>query len=127
MLRLDCHSNVDRVLNFAISFFQELAHNILHIATTFGSEAFLNAIDDEKQALLDILIDNEFKDCVSHSNVQSYLSDLWNGRAAIITIIGYPKYIVYPKKILRELSQPAITCSKLTIETLEQGVKYVQS
>ena len=24
------------------------------------------------------------------------------------------------------LSQPAITCSKLTIETLEQGVKYVQ-
>ena len=26
-----------------------------------------------------------------------------------------------------ECSQPAITCSKLTIETLEQGVKYVQS
>ena len=26
-----------------------------------------------------------------------------------------------------ELSQPAFTCSKLTIETLEQGVKYVQS
>ena len=25
------------------------------------------------------------------------------------------------------LSQPAITCSKLTIETLENGVKYVQS
>ena len=25
------------------------------------------------------------------------------------------------------LSQPAITCSKLKIETLEQGVKYVQS
>ena len=24
-------------------------------------------------------------------------------------------------------SQPAITCSKLTIETLEQGMKYVQS
>ena len=27
----------------------------------------------------------------------------------------------------REASQPAITCSKLTIETVEQGVKYVQS
>ena len=26
-----------------------------------------------------------------------------------------------------EVSQPAITCSKLTTETLEQGVKYVQS
>ena len=25
------------------------------------------------------------------------------------------------------ISQPAVTCSKLTIETLEQGVKYVQS
>ena len=25
------------------------------------------------------------------------------------------------------ISQPAITCSKLTTETLEQGVKYVQS
>ena len=27
-------------------------------------------------------------------------------------------------RILLYLSQPAITCSKLTIETLEQGVKY---
>ena len=27
----------------------------------------------------------------------------------------------------RVKTQPAITCSKLTIETLEQGVKYVQS
>ena len=25
------------------------------------------------------------------------------------------------------ISQPAFTCSKLTIETIEQGVKYVQS
>ena len=25
------------------------------------------------------------------------------------------------------VSQPAFTCSKLAIETLEQGVKYVQS
>ena len=24
-------------------------------------------------------------------------------------------------------TQPAITCSKLTIETVEQGVKYLQS
>ena len=26
-----------------------------------------------------------------------------------------------------ELSQPAFACSKLTVETLEQGMKYVQS
>ena len=30
-------------------------------------------------------------------------------------------------EISMTLTQPAITCSKLTIETLEQGVKYVQS
>ena len=27
----------------------------------------------------------------------------------------------------KSISQPAFTCSKLTIETLEQGVKHVQS
>ena len=30
-------------------------------------------------------------------------------------------------KSAKETSRPAIACSKLTIETLEQGVKYVQS
>ena len=36
------------------------------------------------------------------------------------------KYLLipYPNKMF---PQPAITCSKLTIETLEQGVIYVQS
>ena len=29
--------------------------------------------------------------------------------------------------IMKVYSQPAITCSKLTIETLEKGGKYVQS
>ena len=33
---------------------------------------------------------------------------------------------MYNRRIIT-LSQPAITCSKLTIETLEQGVKYVQN
>ena len=32
-----------------------------------------------------------------------------------------------PVFILRKSSQPAIACSKLIIETLEQGVKSVQS
>ena len=37
-----------------------------------------------------------------------------------------------PKKLVKttfsqDLSKPTITCSNLTIETLEQGVKYVQS
>ena len=28
---------------------------------------------------------------------------------------------------ITNVTQPAFTCSKLTVETLEQGVKYVQS
>ena len=34
----------------------------------------------------------------------------------------YFKYL----QLERQGTQPAITCSKLTIETQEQGVKYVQ-
>ena len=30
-------------------------------------------------------------------------------------------------RLSRYLPEPAITCSKLTIETLEKGIKYVQS
>ena len=30
-------------------------------------------------------------------------------------------------KWFTDATQPAITCSKLTVETLEEGVKYVQS
>ena len=30
-------------------------------------------------------------------------------------------------RTLKGSTQPTITCSKLTIETIEQGVKYVQS
>ena len=37
------------------------------------------------------------------------------------------KALLDDAKILLTQSQPAITCSKLTTETLEQGVKYVQS
>ena len=33
----------------------------------------------------------------------------------------------YTKQVNYDITQPAITCSKLTIETLDQGVKYVQS
>ena len=35
------------------------------------------------------------------------------------------KVRILVKQMIR--SKPAFTCSKLTIETLEQGVKYVQS
>ena len=31
------------------------------------------------------------------------------------------------QEYMRQVSQPAIACSKLAIETQDQGVKYVQS
>ena len=40
----------------------------------------------------------------------------------------YPfAYFTKGKKICKTASQPAITCSKLTTETLEQGVKFAQN
>ena len=35
--------------------------------------------------------------------------------------------IIFIIIIIMVIAQQAITCSKLTIETLEQGMKYVQS
>ena len=40
-------------------------------------------------------------------------------------------FSLHPKKYryenLSDTSQPAITCSKFTIKSLKQGVKYIQS
>ena len=36
-------------------------------------------------------------------------------------------YRYFQQRYSKLISQSAITCSMLTIETLEQGVKYVQS
>ena len=40
---------------------------------------------------------------------------------------AYKTFKRCPGRLLNVLSQPAFTCSKLTIETLKQGVTYVQS
>ena len=37
------------------------------------------------------------------------------------------KFLDIGRGVLCHSTQPAITCSKLTIKTLEQGVKYVHS
>ena len=46
-----------------------------------------------------------------------------------IYIYIYIYYLTFCQlsKNMTSSAQPAFTCSKLTIETLEQGVKYVQS
>ena len=40
--------------------------------------------------------------------------------------LSFGAYAKFSEKLTFH-NQPAVTCSKLTIETLEQGVKYVQS
>ena len=53
----------------------------------------------------------------------------------VITIFAFfidfffsPSAYAFIRKMLQwSPTQPTVTCSKLTIETLEQGVKYVQS
>ena len=45
-------------------------------------------------------------------------------------ILNIPVYLDKEQQwyeIGKVIDQPAITCSKLSIETLEQGVKYVQN
>ena len=42
-------------------------------------------------------------------------------------VIETTEYLKTQKSNVVVSNQPAITCLKLTIETLEQGVKYVQS
>ncbi|XP_047126788.1 serine/threonine-protein phosphatase 6 regulatory ankyrin repeat subunit B isoform X1 [Hydra vulgaris] len=65
-------------------FCEHMTYEILHVATTYGTEELLNAVDDAKRPILNVLIDEEFKDCVAHSNVQSYLTDLWKGNGVPI-------------------------------------------
>ena len=73
----------------------------------------------------------------AHNALRSSLGNTWLQIKAF-TIIKLPLFQVFPglrEPIFLEIytiikassPQPAFTCSKLTIETLEQGVKYVQS
>ena len=62
---------------------EQLGLDLLHLSTTFDTENVLNAIDDARQPLIDILIDGELKNCVAHANVQGYLGDVWKGESAL--------------------------------------------
>ena len=44
-------------------------------------------------------------------------------RIPVALILNVKEYVI----VVEQSPQPAFTCSKLTIETREQGVKYVQS
>ena len=58
--------------------------------------------------------------------VQSTKIKMLKGKSFLITKSLTATSVGLLKKA-QGTSQPAFTCSKLTIETLEQGVKYVQS
>ena len=70
---------------------------------------------------------------MTYSQYRRYLKNLFSNLAN--DLVG--KLTVAAKKFginsiednnnIFDSSQPAFTCSKLTTETLEQGVKYVQS
>ena len=62
----------------------------------------------------------------------SYPFDKWNFKVFINiekynVLFKIRKYYIRIIFVLMAISQPAFTCSKLTIETLEKGVKYVQN
>ena len=59
-------------------------------------------------------------------SVLSSILVIFFGNASADFVPMFP-FISMIFSILRVLPQPASTCSKLTIETLEQVVKYVQS
>ena len=54
--------------------------------------------------------------------------DDFNGQIHLIDVFRILKLLIYifTYKITK-ITQPGFTCPKLTIETLEQGLKYVQS
>ena len=62
----------------------------------------------------------------------SYPFDKWNFQVFINiekynVLFKIRKYYIRIIFVLMAISQPAFTCSKLTIETLKKGVKYVQN
>ena len=58
-------------------------------------------------------------------NIVSILCNLLRRDVENSLVSDFPDYRILI--FLSELTQPAIACLKLTIKTLEKGVKYVQS
>ncbi|XP_074636507.1 uncharacterized protein LOC141894679 isoform X3 [Acropora palmata] len=66
-------------LTMASEFCESVAKDLISISCAEDSEAVLNSIDGKNVAFLDFLIDCELKQCVSHSLVQQYVSQIWFG------------------------------------------------
>ena len=88
----------------------------------------------EESDLNSLLVSKVIVDPIAHFHLDSEIlfSNQRTGLELFCENRSWFKAIVYfPKKLYHEVwqdpSQPAITCLKLIIETLEQGVKYGQS
>ena len=58
------------------------------------------------------------------------IEEMLMARGTVIFFLQQLGFVLHLKKSVltpTQRTQSAITCSKLTVETLEQGVKYVQS
>ena len=66
-------------LTMASEFCESMAKDLISISCAEDSEAVLNSIDGKNVAFLDFLIDCGLKQCVSHSLVQQYVSQIWFG------------------------------------------------
>ena len=74
----------------------------------------------------------QYKQKKQMAQAASYPFDKWNFQVFINiekynVLFKIRKYYIRIIFVLLAISQPAFTCSKLTIETLEKGVKYVQN
>ena len=71
-----------------------------------------------------------FRNSLTSLGVDEMMANQYQNYAKLIwSVVSKDKRIfqIRPISNLHLFTQPAITCSKLTIETLEQGAKYVQS
>lgn len=66
-------------LDLASSFCETMAKDLISISCAEDSEAVLNSLDGKNVAFLDFLIECELKQCVSHSLVQQYVTQIWFG------------------------------------------------
>ena len=82
--------------------------------------------NSEYEKLVSSFFNSQFNYCpliwMFHSRIIRCLRLLYGEKSP-----SFGKLLEQDKTITIHTTQPAITCSKLTIETLEQGVKYVQS
>lgn len=66
-------------LDLASHFCESVAKDLISISCAEDSEAVLNSLDGKNVAFLDFLLECELKQCVSHSLVQQYVTQIWFG------------------------------------------------